>query len=82
MKLILMKKTMAGPSGVLASGMQKTVSEELAAQLVAADAAEIIAHVADISIEVLTPDRETAMVSGPMEKAIQAKAAPKRTKKG
>ena len=65
MKLIRMKKTMAGPGGVRSPGMKPfTVSDEEAAQLVAAEAAEVIATIAD------APEMETAALASAPEAAV------------
>ena len=66
MKLIRMLKTMAGPNGVRSPGMKPfTVSNEEAEQLVAAEAAEVIATIADALVEV-----ETTALSGAPEMAV------------
>lgn len=85
MKLIRMTKTMAGTNGVRAAGGRPfTVSDEEAAQLVAANAAEIVATItAQTETDVLTPDRsgaETAALAGPPEAAVPVKPV-KKTKK-
>ncbi len=82
MKLIRMKKTMAGPGGVIPAGKNITVGDEAAAALVAADAAEIIGHISDqVTVEVLTPDQETAAVAGAPERAVPTKPVKKVSKK-
>ena len=84
MKLIRMIRTMAGPDGIRPAGSGPyTVSDEEAAMLVQADAAEIVATISDRAMDdVLTPDREVATVAGAPEAAVQRKSAPrKRAKK-
>lgn len=83
MKLIRMTKTLAGPEGVFTAGSQRTVSDEEAATLKAARAANIIADITEETEgEILTPDKETAAVAGAPERAVQAAAKPrKRAKK-
>lgn len=75
MKLIRMKKTMAGPAGVRHPGLKPfTVGDEEAAQLVAADAAEIIATIADATVI------ETTAVTGPPERTTVRQTKPKAKK--
>lgn len=86
MKLIRMKKTMAGPIGVFTAGTTRTVSDESAAAFVTAGAAEILGHISDeTTVDVLTPDRssgtETAAVAGAPERAVQAKPVKKVSKR-
>lgn len=77
MKLIRMKKTMAGPDGVRQPGMKPfTVSDEEAAQLVAADAAEVIATIADAQ-----PAPETTALQGAPETAVPTAPKKRPTKK-
>lgn len=81
MKLIRMLKTMSGPNGTRSPGLKPfTVSDEEAAQLVAAQAAEIIADISATDIDdVLTPDIETATAEPDVEQAVTPK--PRKRKK-
>lgn len=79
MKLIRMTKTLAGPNGVRQPGMKPfPVSDEEAAALVAAEAAEIIAEINDAETAV-NDDIETATAEPAAEQAVQPK--PKRRKR-
>lgn len=82
MKLIRMLKTMAGPGGVRSPGMKPfTVSDVEADQLVAAEAAEVIAVIADPAqaADELPVEMETATVDPVMETAARPKAKKKAT---
>lgn len=81
MKLIRMTKTMAGPNGVRHPGMKPfTVPDEEAAQLVTAEAAEVIATIADpvAQDDGLPVEIETATVDPVVETAARPKATKKR----
>lgn len=57
MKLVKMTKTTAGPSGVFPVGARRHVSDEEAAQLVAAEAAEVIRSLDPVGpVEADAPD--------------------------
>lgn len=74
MKIVHMLKTMAGPDGVTPVGKTMTVDEVTAAQLVEAEAAEVIATVAaPVSQETV----ETAAVDPVVETATRPKAKKK-----
>ena len=82
MKLIRMKKMMAGPAGTRPPGLQLTVSDVEAAMLVEAEAAEVIAEIADEATSInpvtetadIDPTDETAAVDPVTETATPAKA--------
>lgn len=81
MKLIRMLKMMAGPGGVRHVGKTLTVSDDEADQLVAAEAAEVIAVIADPAQEAdeLPVEMETATVDPVAETAVRPKAKRKAT---
>ena len=83
MKLIRMTKTLAGPGGTFPVGSRRTVSDAEAAALKAARACDILGDVpAEAAAEIVTPDKESAAVAGAPERAVAAKATPrKRAKK-
>ncbi|MCA9903834.1 MAG: hypothetical protein KC547_08260 [Anaerolineae bacterium] len=82
MKLIRMTRTMASPAGIRTAGSGPyTVSDDEAAMLVAAGAAELVATITDREIgHVLTPDREVATVDPVDEAAVRKPAHRKRQK--
>ena len=96
MKIIRMTKTASGPSGTFPTGMVRTVDDMTAAMLIGAEAAELVANVAQppadsVSRETLTPppspslyrggEEEVAALEGAPEMAVAARPAKKSVKK-
>lgn len=80
MKIIRMTKTMAGPGGIYAAGLVRTVEDGVAAMLIGSGAAILAPGVVQPSTPPPAPPQlgegsepETAAVEGAVEVAVQAK---------